>query len=79
MNDSNLSTTERLANRGYSHVPTRQYSERHAVVRDGRIVTIGKCFETNAWLDRLDRKVAALRASKADPALPPVLFGRVGL
>ena len=76
--DAELSTTQQLANRGYIHTPTRQYSGRHAVIRDGRIVTVGTCYETNAWIDRLDRKVLALR-SKSDPALPPVLLGRVGL
>lgn len=58
-----LSTTEMLAARGYSHVPTRQFSGRHAVIRNGRIVTVGTCHETNAWIVRLDRKVAALRGA----------------
>ena len=61
--DQELSTTQQLANRGYIHTPTRQFSGRHAVIRDERIVTVGTCHETNAWIARLDRKVAAMRGA----------------
>lgn len=55
--------TQALARHGYTHTRSERYSCR-AIMRGGRVVAYQNAFTAWIWLDRRNRKLAAMRSGK---------------